>query len=287
MFSFAKKAMLAGVAVGLAGPAFAADIMEPMVEQAPPVVYQEAAADYGGWYLRGDIGYADAGFRGAYWVTPGPGTNSFTNGSLRGTWVGGVGLGYQINRYLRSDVTLDYLGKTRFSASSTGACGVNPAVDGCVSTDSSSFSAWGLLANAYIDLGTWHRFTPYVGAGIGGAHVKWDTLSNTACDITDPTNCDPTESHGGKSKWRFSYALMAGASYCLTDHLKLDAGYRFRRISGGDMFGFSDIGVTGPGFDRGINVHEVRGGLRYAFGNNNGCDQPQTVAYEPEPVYTK
>jgi len=26
-----------------------------------------------------------------------------------------------------------------------------------------------LLANAYVDIGTWHGVTPYVGAGIGGA----------------------------------------------------------------------------------------------------------------------
>ena len=35
-------------------------------------------------------------------------------------------------------------------------------------------------------------------------------------------------------------------------------------------------------------MHEVRGGLRYQFGGNNGCART-AVAYqpEPEPVYTK
>ena len=37
-------------------------------------------------------------------------------------------------------------------------------------------SALLLLANAYVDIGTWHGVTPYVGAGIGGAHIKWDTV---------------------------------------------------------------------------------------------------------------
>ncbi len=285
MFNFARTAAFAGVIATVAAPAWAADLFEsqPRVEEAPvEVAYQPV--EVGGWYIRGDISYADPDFRGGDWVTPGPGSNSFTSGSLRGTWAAGLGVGYQINSHLRTDLTFDYIGKTRFRGSSSGACGVAPD---CISTDVSNFSAWGLLANAYIDLGTWHGFTPYVGAGIGGAHVKWDTLFNTACDATDPTSCDPTESHGGKSKWRFSYALMAGASYCLTDRWKLDAGYRFRHISGGAMFGPSDIGVTGPGSDKGINIHEVRGGLRYQFGNSD-CAQP-VVAYEPppEPIYTK
>jgi hypothetical protein len=46
--------------------------------------------------------------------------------------------------------------------------------------------------------------------------------------------------------------------------------------------------VAGPGFDRGMDIHEVRAGLRYNFGGNdsNGCGEQ--VAYqppEPAPVY--
>ena len=51
------------------------------------------------------------------------------------------------------------------------------------------------------------------------------------------------------------------------------------------MFEF-DTSSAGPGFDHGINTHEVRGGLRYQFGGNNGCAAP-VVAYQPEPIYTK
>jgi opacity protein-like surface antigen len=79
---------------------------------------------------------------------------------------------------------------------------------------------------------------------------------------------------------------MAGASYCLTDHWKVDAGYRFTHIEGGRMFEY-DASSAGPGFDKGFNVHEVRGGLRYQFGGDPRCSP--VVAYEPvpEPIYTK
>lgn len=287
MFSFAKRAMLAAVAIGFAGPAFAADIMEPVVEQAPPVVYQEAA-DYGGWYIRGDIDYHWSKFRGADYIVygPPPGTNSFTEGSLKSALSAGAGVGYQINEHLRTDVTLDWLAKSKFRGATVGDC--VPPVPGtsCTSVDSTAYSAWLLLANAYVDLGTWHKITPYIGGGIGGARVKWDTLNNQICtDPTDPTTCTVTE-HGGGKGWRFAYSLSAGASYCLTRNLDVDVGYRFSHINGGRMFELDAGGGAGPGFDRGLNVHEVRGGLRYSFNGNSKCDEPQ-VAYEPEPVYTK
>ena len=140
--------------------------------------------------------------------------------------------------------------------------------------DTSKFSALLLLANAYVDLGTWHGFTPYVGAGIGGANVKWSELRNSIGGIVT--------THPGATNWRFAVALMAGTSYCLTNNLSLDVGYRFTRIEGGKMFGYANFG--GPGFDKGLNIHEGRAGLRYQFGGSNGCSEPEPVAYAPEPI---
>jgi opacity protein-like surface antigen len=61
----------------------------------------------------------------------------------------------------------------------------------CTSTDLSSLTAWTLMANAYVDLGTYGYFTPYVGGGIGGTYVKWKDLSNTSCDSSGSGNgCD-------------------------------------------------------------------------------------------------
>ncbi len=128
--------------------------------------------------------------------------------------------------------------KSKFTGQTTGTGGSCGAPT-CVSTDESSYSALLLLANAYADLGTYHGITPYVGAGIGGAHLKWDDLRNTVNGTTTV--------HRGTKSWRFAYALMAGASYCLTDKLKLDVGYRYARIEGGKMFGYAT--GAGPGYD--------------------------------------
>ncbi len=279
-WGWGMKKIFRGVAAALLSgtPVYAADVYQPPVE-APFVEQPVEVVEASGWYLRGDVGYAWNDLRGAHYFQ---GSNSnlvdFDRADVDDSYVLGGGVGYQINSYLRADVTLDYLGESGFNGSTSGGCGV--AVN-CVSNDVASMSAWSLLANAYVDLGTYGAFTPYVGAGIGGTRVKWGTLRNTSCDVTDPSNCDPTIEHKGESDWRFTYALMAGTSVDLTCNLKADVGYRFRHINGGNMFGYNLN--SGPAYDKDIYVHEARAGLRYSFGNN--CE----AAYVPpaEPIVYK
>ncbi len=290
MHKLIKAALLGATAsVAIAGSAMAADLvpeppMEPQVVVAPPPVYQEISTN--GWYLRGDVDYHQSDLGTSWYQTYNAttlGYNTFRTSDLDGSWSIGAGAGYKINRYLRADVTVDWFAKADFTGSTVGTCGGVV----CTSSDSSAMSAWLLLANAYVDLGTWGRFTPYVGAGIGGAHVKWDNLSNTAGGTTT--------SHRGTSSWRLAYALMAGTSYCINDRLEADLGYRFTHIEGGRMFEYADsipgdafLGA-GPGYDDGINTHEVRAGLRYKFGGSGRPCGGEVVAYQPPeyipPVY--
>jgi opacity protein-like surface antigen len=276
MFNFRRKALLAGFIASLAVPAMAADPYEPRVEEAPAAPAYETT-DFGGWYIRGDLGYRESSFRGAdYVLYDEPGSvGYFDFGKLKGSFSAGGGIGYQISKNFRADLTGDYWAETDFNGQTTGFCGNGQP---CVSTDTSSYTAFLLLANAYVDLGTWHGITPYVGAGVGGAYLKWADLIND--------DDDGSFRHRGRKGWRFAYALMAGASYCLTSKAKLDVGYRYSHLNGGGMFDYAVGG--GPGYDHGIDTHEVRAGLRYQFGNSD-CEEP--VAYEPapepQPVYTK
>lgn len=275
-----RKVLSGVVAVLLTGTsAYAADVYQPEVIEAP---VQEVAIETGGWYLRGDAGFSYNRLRGAHYFQ---GSNAivrdFDSAKLKHGFTLGGGVGYQITNHLRTDVTLDYLFKSKFRGSTSGSCGVAVA---CTSTDVASLTALSLLANAYVDIGTYGVVTPYVGAGIGGTYVNWGDLKNTSCDDGDPTNCDPTVVHRGKKSWRFTYALMAGASVDVTCNLKADLGYRFRHVTKGEMFGYNLNG--GPGYDKGFYSHEARAGLRYSF---NGCDQQ---AYLPpvdipvqQPIY--
>lgn len=276
MVKFAMRAAAAILAAGVTMPVFAADMPEPIVESAPvaPVVYPEP--EVGGWYIRGDVGYHWSDLDGADYITYGPGVGTFDSTELKGAMSLGGGVGYQVDDHFRVDLTGDYWFDDDFRGSTSGVCGGAP----CSSFDTSSVNTFLLLANAYVDLGTYNGITPYIGAGIGGARVEWDTLRNEIPPA-------PPVEHEGSANWRFAYAFMAGASYCLTNKLKLDAGYRYSRIEGGRMFEIAP-GNPGPGFDGGFNTHEVRGGLRYQFGGRSNCEGPAEVAYEPpavEPVY--
>ena len=261
----------------------AADLGEPMVIE-PPVYHAPEAvpSTVGGWYIRGDIGYRFNTFRGADYMTA-TGYDGFLDGDLKGSYSIGGGVGYHINHYLRTDLTLDYDFKTDFTGSTTGTCtelGTGATV-ACTSTDTSGYKAWTLLANAYVDLGTYGRVTPYVGAGIGGAHVTWHNLTNSIGAGYDQTG---DYVHEGASNWRFAYALMAGASVDITCNVAADVGYRYKHINGNQMFGYEAVSDTGIGNDRGIKSHEVRAGLRYKLG---GCKTPapEPVVYHPQPVF--
>ena len=258
----------------LANAAQAADLIEqPTIIESPAPISQPVAAA-GGWYIRGDIDYHRANIDGIDYAVSG-GTNTFTSHKLKDSGSVGIGVGYNVNSNLRVDVTADYWLKSSFRGSTAGTCGF-PAAP-CSSVDTSKLSAIVVMANAYADLGTFNGFTPYVGAGVGVANLKWDSLSND--DGTAVTV------HPGTSTMRGAYALMAGASYCVNDKIELDAGYRYTRVGGGNMFGYANFG--GPGWDKGFKVHEVRAGVRYSFGGSNSRCAQQVVSYEPvnPPVY--
>lgn len=280
------KHLLLGACLLLAanGAAVAADLYQPSEPVPIAPVEPVPVASTGGWYLRGDVGYNFNRSNGASYFR---GSNSdeadFVKSDLRNSFTLGGGIGYQMTNYLRADFTGDYMFKSDFDGSTKGGGALGGACAGtCTSTDVSSMSALSLLANAYVDFGTWGYITPYAGAGLGGTYVKWDNLKNTACDDANPGNCDPTETHGGNGNWRFTYALMAGASIDVTCNVKADVGYRYKHVEGGRMFDYSNNG--GPGYDKGYGSHEGRVGLRYIF---SGCEQPYVppIDVPQPPVY--
>jgi opacity protein-like surface antigen len=265
--------------------ASAADIIDPPVVTLPE--YQEPVVQKAGsWYIRGDLGYSLTKLHDIEYVTGGAGGNGIglLRGDLNDSYFVGAGIGYDTGHYLRYDLTLDYLFKADFKGSSSGTCtdlGGN-TID-CDTTDTSSLTAMSLMSNAYVDLGHFNGITPYIGAGIGGTHVQWGDLHNKF----NQDVINPDEKHKGHSSWRFTYALMAGASYDVTDCLALDAGYRYRRVLGGKMFGIGDShgSQTGPGYDHGIDLHDFKVGARYKFGGNGGggCGGTKYLP-EPEPI---
>jgi opacity protein-like surface antigen len=289
-----KKMVLTAASLSIVASlsAHAADISTPPMIYDQPVIEQPHYGEMksaGGWYLRGDVGYGWNKLRNVNYLTT-TGYADFSSEELKSSFSAGVGAGYQINKRLRTDLTLDYLAKSNFTGSTGpgGPCAINGApvlAPNCISKDTSSYTAWSLLANAYVDLFTYGRVTAYAGAGLGATYLKWNTLHNTECNAATGACNSTSIDHEGSNGWRATAALMAGASIKLNCALDADLGYRYRYISSGRMFERVAAVSTGPGFASAIHSHEGRAGLRYSFG---GCGGHETPAYTPPqlpPVY--
>lgn len=250
MRSGGRIAAVAGLALmSPIAPAIAADVGAQYYEMAG-TPYEFAS----GWYLRGDIGYTIYSTPSASFDAPGYG--NMKDESLTNTGVAGFGFGYQLNDYLRSDVTFDYRwpadfhGKLRCPAPCTG----DP--DPEYSDEYASIGAWTTLFNVYYDIGTWSNFTPYVGAGIGTAY-----LTTTDVHYRNPNGT--TGKWNGASEWNFAWALTLGTSYAINNNWLIDASYRYvgmgDAVSGKTLSSFKNKPIH---YDN-IDAQELRVGLRY------------------------
>ncbi|MBI3275324.1 MAG: porin family protein, partial [Methylocystis sp.] len=205
-------------------------------------------------------------------------------------WAAGLGFGYQYNNWFRTDVTADY--EQLFSRSGpdtlilpcqigaapvtdlTGVIiGSTPIFAGCSPFFRSRATTAAFLANTYVDLGHWWGFTPYLGAGVGvdvlfqKAQVNW--FQGNGVPLAGVTWTDPFSNATFMQNWdlshsntslRFAFAFMGGVSYDVTDHFKLDVGYRWLNlgtITGADSFG-------NP-VKRRLDIHQLRAGVRYVI----------------------
>ena len=205
----------------------------------------------------------------------------------KSTWTGGVGVGYDFG-WIRTDATLNYTypSKVTGTRSGSGKSGYMCELEGtCRSEEQGKVSAWTLMANGYVDIGKFYGLTPYVGAGIGAAHVNWDKWSSKETCRGQMDGCTPdypdflngetsakrSWEQKGREDWALAWALMAGASYKLTENLDLDLGYRYLKIEDGDAvqkFRNGDGKEIGKIDYKDLINHEFHAGLRYTLPND-------------------
>lgn len=245
-----RSSILAGTAVllGLAGGAEAADLANydggSMKDGYAPM---HAASP--SWYLRLDGAYAS--FDDPVMVEDGIAT--LANTSIDNSWSIGGGVGMYFSKSVRGDVTYEHM----FEADAQG-----DNLDPVIQNGHREFGIKSdvFLANLYYDFDMGHRFSPYIGVGLGFTR-------NTTTDGTVPDcGCAGPGTIESDEKWSVAAALMGGFTLALRDRLSLDAGYRFLYL--GDA-------ATGPILDSGgvvvvndpivedIHAHEVRVGLRW------------------------
>ncbi len=232
--------IVAALAAAAAPIAHAADVRSPLPPP-PPIQPEPAVIDeyMSGWYLRGDIGFRINQISGATaLISPQP-----TNARFEDSYFFGGGVGYKL-RWFRADLTFDYGTRTNFHADT-------PAVPDDYYAKVDNFA---ILANGYLDLGTWSGITPYVGGGLGGALVRSMEFAQWTTPTTLPTQVN--------SRWNFAWAAMAGVGYNISSNFLVDLGYRY--LSMGDVP--TEKNVFGNSLNiESLRSHEFRLGLRYMF----------------------
>jgi opacity protein-like surface antigen len=128
-----------------------------------------------------------------------------------------------------------------------------------------SIQSYTMMFNLYKDLGQFGRVTPYVGAGIGAAYNMVDETYFTG-------NYNLVNRIEGHNDLSFAWSLMAGIGYQLTDRATLDIGYRYLDLGSAESGRVDSAGFVNPKIKiDDISEHEIKIGLRYAFGGGSDC----------------
>jgi opacity protein-like surface antigen len=257
--------------LGQATAAYAADLGLP-----PPPPPEPCPGCAGPWYLKGFVGAANPDVGGIDYELFGP-NFEFFHKDIKSTPLFGVGFGYDTGHYFRFDITGEYRGKALFLAQDrySGAGGsFSPELGGGTNEYTADIESWVGLFNTYVDLGTWHCVTPYVGAGVGFASIS--VLGYK--DVNVPNDgvaygLDHTETN-------FAWAVYGGLAYEVTPGLTIDLAYRYTDLGDaktGKTFTYNNANTAGSFEIEDITSHDVMLSVRWALGKQPA---PMPVAFK-------
>jgi len=282
-----RFALAACAAALLTAPALAGDLPEAYVPPPLPEPVPAAPADFSGWYLRGDIGVGIQDFEEIDFIVDGEVFTGLTeiDQSLGDTVSIGAGVGYRFNEWFRLDVTGEYRKKAKFD--STYYVSLVPDAENGNTTTGDLHTVVGLV-NAYADLGHYHGFSPFIGAGVGFAHHRIESLRDTAfgvypCDAG--FTCIPAgfSAEGDyESETNFAWALHAGVGYEINERLSLELAYRYLSMGDATTSDFDCVNFPCDFNAEIIDItsHDLRLGMRWQFG-------VEEAYLPPEPVVAK
>jgi opacity protein-like surface antigen len=256
-----KFFIAAGAASLMSSAAFAADMAIAPPPYAPPVV-----EDFGGWYLRGDIGFSNQRVSRLNNALDVNAATSVQNLNFSTAGIFGLGAGYRFNNWFRMDITGEYRGNSTFFGTDA------ISFPGGFGTDTyhATKSEWVVLGNAYVDLGTWWCITPFIGAGVGGARVSINgfTDQGIVTPVPGPGPALASLAFGDNvSRWNFAWALHAGVAYRVTPNFTVELAYRYLDMGNGltgDLRTFDGVNnINNPTTFRSITSHDLKIGVRW------------------------
>lgn len=143
----------------------------------------------------------------------------------------GVGYGYEFNKYLRSDIIVDYRGWDK--------------VDYKGEKKSDTWSV-PVLWNVYGTMPVHEKMGVYGMAGLGTSYNKSHNTGNARAD----------------SKFDFAWNVGAGVEYMVSKCMALDLGYRYTDLGDGEVK--PNAGYTGKK-STSLTSHDVKLTARYMF----------------------
>ena len=270
-----KNMIAAGAATLISTAALAADLPMPPPYIPPPV------EDFGGWYLRGDIGFSNQKVQRLNNALDATLLTQDQRLGFDSAGIFGLGAGYRFNNWFRVDVTGEY----RAGATFTGL-DVNTFSNGGVPASGADNyraikSEWLVMANAYADLGTWWCITPFIGAGVGTARVNISNFTDQGLTAGGPSSAFADSA----SKWNFAWAVHAGLAYQVNPSLTLELAYRYLDMGDGitgDIRTYDGTNnINNPMTFKHITSHDLKLGMRWAI------DPVPAYAPSPPPLMRK
>jgi opacity protein-like surface antigen len=267
------KFLIAAGAVTLSTAAFAADL--PIA--APPMYAPPPPADFGGWYLRGDIGMTNQRAKDLTLTSaPFPAGFQTTGFGFDSSPLFDIGVGYQFNNWFRADVIGQWRGKANMHASQFSP--LNASFAGFAANDnySASKSETVVMLNGYVDLGTWWCVTPFIGAGVGTSYNRISGFRDDGVILNGGVMSNSVTFGADAGKWNFAWALHAGVGYKVTPNVTVELAYSYMNLGDavtGPTNSFDGVTVVnGSGFTvKDITSHDLKLGVRWNF------DSPQPV----------
>jgi opacity protein-like surface antigen len=265
----------------------AADLLPPL----PPEPLPPPVEIGGGWYLRGDVGVGATSIGGL--------TTTLSKGNLAtdvpnyrydqkaidDQFFAGGGVGYQFGSYFHGDITAEYRGGGKITFQDS--YGENCNVGGCrgINAYQGNLSSVVVMANGYVDLGTWYGVTPFIGGGVG-------TAFHQLSGFNDRGYGEAQYGYGiakDKTTNTFAWAAMAGLGYSVTPNLKLELGYRYLNlghVASNPVNCFNTSDCVGAFYKvKDVTSHDVRIGMRWLLGG--GVIAPVAEYREPAPLVRK
>jgi opacity protein-like surface antigen len=176
-----------------------------------------------------------------------------------------VGVGYQFNNWFRADVTTQWRGRANFHGSQFTDAFAGSAL---VNNYSGSKSEAVILANGYIDLGTWWYVTPFIGAGIGTSYNRISGFRDDGTGSTFGVARPPSVVYAADNgKWNFAWALHTGLAYRVTPGVTVELGYSYMNLGDATTGVNSNFAGTAtaqfPWTMKDITSHDLTLGVRW------------------------